>query len=127
MQATLTRDADMEENEQTSKPTNRFFIIFGTIAAVVLAGLLTLPINSNPLIGKWVFEKQLPFAEKQTLEFSNEQVSSMGVTEKVTYSVDGDNVTVIDKEGRGFVYTVVDENTIESNFAGMKVRYIREK
>ncbi|UHQ19362.1 hypothetical protein LVB87_14420 [Lysobacter sp. KIS68-7] len=68
--------------------------------------------SPGPLEGTWVVSE--PFPVRVT--FRSGEMEAMGVTKKLSYQIDGDQVLVMHKEGatKGitFTYTVVDAKTI---------------
>ena len=71
--------------------------------------------NPGSLEGTWAATDPLPI----TVTFRPGEAEAMGVTKRVSYKVDGDDVLVTYKEGatqgETFRYTVVDANTIRSD------------
>lgn len=71
--------------------------------------------SPGALEGTWVVTEPFPV----TVSFRRGEAEAMGVTKKVTYRVDGNQVLVTYQEGptqgTTFRYTVIDANTIRSD------------
>ena len=71
--------------------------------------------SPGPLEGTWEVAEPFPV----TVAFRPGEVEAMGMTKKVLYKIEGDEVLVTYKEGAtkgtSFRYTVIDANTIRSN------------
>lgn len=88
----------------------------GTFLSIVALVLVACSGKSpGPLEGTWVVADPFPV----TVTFRSGETEAMGVTKKVSYKVDGDEVLVTYKEGAtkgtAFRYTVIDANTIRSD------------
>ena len=88
----------------------------GVLLSIV--GLVTVACSREspgPLAGTWVVTEPFPV----TVTFRLGETEAMGITKKVSYEIDGDEVAVTYKEGatkgRTFTYTVIDANTIRSD------------
>ena len=86
--------------------------LLGTVGAFLAACASEHP---GSLEGTWVVTDPLPI----TVTFRPGEAEAMGVTKRVSYKVDGDDVLVTYKEGATqgatFRYTVVDANTVRSD------------
>lgn len=91
-------------------------MIRGVLLTIVTLTLVACSVERpGPLEGTWVVTE--PFPVRVT--FRSGESESMGVTKKVSYAIDDDQVLVTYKEGatkgRTFTYTVIDANTIRSD------------
>jgi hypothetical protein len=87
-------------------------VLLSVLALILVACSRESP---GPLEGTWVVTEPFPV----TVTFRPGEAEAMGVTKKVSYEIDGDEVLVTYQEGatkgRTFAYTVIDANTIRSS------------
>ena len=79
----------------------------------------------NPLLGRWEYDKEeskglaaagaeisAGLSGVDQIEFREDKMVSGGKSESVTYEVTEDRVIVTRSDGKGEVYTIVDENRV---------------
>ena len=79
----------------------------------------------NPLLGRWEYDKEesrglaaagaeisAGLSGVDQIEFREDKMVSGGKSESVTYEVTEDRVIVTGPDGKGEVYTIVDENRV---------------
>jgi hypothetical protein len=88
----------------------------GMLLTIVVLALVACSSDSpGPLEGTWVVTEPFPVR----VIFRSGETETMGVTKKVSYQIDGDQVRIKYKEGatKGVTYTyaVIDADTIRSD------------
>jgi hypothetical protein len=87
------------------------------IALALLSGCGRSP---GPLEGEWQANGPVPVK----IKFRAGETETMGIIEKVTYSVDGNSVRVTSKEGimkgSALVYTMLDQETARTEMFTLK-------
>ena len=74
-------------------------------------------LEPNPLLGRWTLSSPMaPGLVLGTYEFRRSSMTAFGVTQRVEYSVEGNDVLVLPEAiGIGLEITVVDEDTARLN------------
>jgi len=123
----LTKECQYCEN----KNSTRGLVINNKVAVVLIAVILSIifmlvvTTKSNPLIGEWRSSSAILGNNK--VVFRNNSMEMMGISSKVSYDIQDDRVIVTDSMGIGQIINIVDKDTLESNFAGIKTKYKRVK
>jgi len=93
------------------------------IAIIAAIGISTLSACSNdpgPLAGTWKMNDLVPM----TIEFRNGETEAMGMIEKVSYEIKGDDVIVTYTDGlakgTAFRYTVTGPNTLRTDLGTLQ-------
>ncbi len=108
--------------------------------SVLLVALLMLGACSepNPLLGSWEYDKDkseglaaagaeisMGFSGVDRIEFREDKVVAGSSSESVSYEVADDRVIVTGADGKGDVYTFLDENTVVLDGPSGRVAYRR--
>lgn len=109
-------------NPSSSK--NNKIIIPSILAIILVLAIVIFNMSSNPLVGEWKMT-QKSFMGMGKLKFTSDKMIMMGIVSRVDYEIDGDEVIVTDETGTGMIYKIIDNDTIYSELAGMKMRYKR--
>jgi hypothetical protein len=111
----------------------------------ILASLLLfLPIaliacgESNPLLGRWVFDADaseglaaagavisMGFSGGVEVEFREDKMVLGGKSQSVSYEITDDRVIVTGPDGEGLVYTIVDANNVVLDRPSGRLAYRR--
>src|SRR5690606_18149233 len=71
-------------------------------ALALLSAVGCASLDGNPLLGRWVATTPgLPGITLGTYEFRRSSMTALGVTQAVDYSVEGDRVLVVPRDGPG--------------------------
>jgi len=83
---------------------------------------LTACFDDNPLIGKWKIksgQKNAQFNPCRTTEFTKNMNSCGSLAEKITYDIDGKQITVHGASGISAIYHMIDNNNFVINIPFM--------
>jgi len=112
-------------NEKEKKLNNKKIFASISILTISIISIILINYNSNPLIGEWNTKSNILGNHK--IIFKDDSIETMGMISKVKYKIEDDRVIVTDELGIGTIIKIIDENTLESNLAGIKTAYKRIK
>jgi hypothetical protein len=109
-----------------------------TLLILLLPIALTACGETNPLLGRWVFDADASeglaaagaviargFSGVEEIEFREDKMVLGGKSQSVSYEVADDRVIVTGADGEGLVYTIVDANRVVLDSAGGRLAYKR--
>ncbi|MBE0515519.1 hypothetical protein [Sulfurimonas sp.] len=115
-----------KNNPNANKKSNNLLLyLIVTIVAIAIIALINININSNPLIGEWNSKSNI--LGKNKIIFKSDSIETMGMISKVKYDIEENRVIVTDEWGIGTIINIIDDNTLESNLAGIKTIYKKVK
>lgn len=98
----------------------RYICSVAIAAAITVLAACSSGSNPGPLQGTWRMSGVVPM----TVTFRDGETEAMGMIEKVSYKVDGNDVLVTNLDGlmKGttFRYTVVDANTVRTQLGVLR-------
>ncbi len=111
--------------------------LFGTVLlpALLLLGACSEP---NPLLGSWEYDKEksqglaaagaeisMGFSGVDRIEFREDKLVAGSSSESVSYEVADDRVIVTRADGKGDVYTFLDDDTVVVDGPSGRIAYRR--